>query len=156
MLGDKLRELRKKHNKTQAEIGRLLGTDQSGYSKIENGIHSLPVSLLGTVANYYQITIDELLDFELEQPRSEIEKAYEKLDFHRINYIIDEDDFVKIPISKDYCFKVPTKKIPSLVSKLEEMCDDSLRETRTQVFKATLFDFLQAELNKTENNTDIK
>ena len=112
MLGDKLRELRKKHNKTQAELGRLLGTDQSGYSKIENGIHSLPVSLLGTVANYYQITIDELLDFELEQPRSEIEKAYEKLDFHRINYIIDEDDFVKIPISKDYCFKVPTKKYP--------------------------------------------
>lgn len=156
MLGDKLRELRRKHNKTQAELGHLLGTDQSGYSKIENGVHSLPVSLITTIANYYQITTDELLGFELEQPRSEIEKAYEKLDFYKITYSRTDNDWIEIPISQTYRFRVPTKKLPLLVTRLEQMCDDSLRETRAQVFKASLFDYLQSEFNKTESKQDKK
>ena len=149
MLGDKLRQLRKKHNKTQAELGRLLGTDQSGYSKIENGVHSLPVSLIATIANFYQITTDELLNFELEQPRSEIEKALEKLDGYKITYKKGTDDWIEIPISQSYCFRVPAKKLPLLIARLEQRTDDSLREARTQVFKAVLFDYLQSD-NKTD------
>ena len=149
MLGDKLRQLRKKHNKTQAELGRLLGTDQSGYSKIENGVHSLPVSLIATIANFYQITTDELLGFELEQPRSEYGKAIEKLDGYKVTYRIGADDWIEIPISQGYCFRVSAKKLPLLIARLEQMTDDSLREARTQVFKAVLFDYLLSA-NKTD------
>ena len=156
MLGDRLRELRKKHNKTQAELGKLLGTDQSGYSKIENGIHSLPVTLLGTVANYYQITTDELLDFELEQPRSEIDKAYEILDKYRIIYIKNENGWIEIPINKEYKFRVLIKKLPRLIAMLEQKCEDSLRETKAQVFKATLIDYLQTEYVEPNNLLDNK
>ena len=127
----------------------MLGTDQSGYSKIENGVHSLPVSLIATIANFYQITTDELLGFELEQPRSEYEKAIEKLDGYKVTYRIGADDWIEIPISQGYCFRVSAKKLPLLIARLEQMTDDSLREARTQVFKAVLFDYLLSA-NKTD------
>ena len=96
MLGNRLRELRKKHNKTQAELGKLLGTDQSGYSKIENSIHSLPVSLLGILANYYRMSIDELLEFTPNNPQTDAEKALSKLDDYGIIYKIFNDGRIGI------------------------------------------------------------
>ena len=86
----------------------------------------------------------------------EFEKAYEKLDFYKITYSRTDNDWIEIPISQTYRFRVPTKKLPLLVTRLEQMCDDSLRETRAQVFKASLFDYLQSEFNKTESKQDKK
>ncbi len=149
MLGDKLRELRKQHKKTQAELGHLLGTDQSGYSKIENGVHSLPVSLVCTIANYYKITTDELFDFKPENSRSELEKACEKLDKYGIEYIKSENDYVEIPIINDCVFRISTKKLPILVNKLESKSEESLNEMKIQAFRAFFLDYLQ---NNTNNN----
>jgi len=143
MLGNRLRELRKKHNKTQAELGKLLGTDQSGYSKIENSIHSLPVSLLGILANYYRMSSDELLEFTPNNPQTDAEKALSKLDDYGIIYKIFNDGRIGILQPKNVICFIPMEQLPEIIQLLEKQCDDSLKEIKAKIFKAALTDYLQ-------------
>ena len=46
---DRIRELREDHDKTQAELARVLGTTQQVYSRYENGTNELPLRHLITL-----------------------------------------------------------------------------------------------------------
>lgn len=142
MLGDRLRELRKKHHKTQAELGCLLGTDQSGYSKIENGIHSLPVSLLSVLANYYRISIDELLDFVPVNPLTETEKSLKFLDDYGIEYSLT-DNGITLKQNEKSSFYISFEDIPILIKSVNSDCDNSLKEVKKKLFRATFFERIQ-------------
>ena len=136
MYGQRLRELRKKHKKTQAEIGKLLGTDQSGYSKIENDIHSLPISLLGTLANYYGISIDELLEHEPANPKTDKEKAIDILRKYEIAYKNDNQT-ISFLLPQNVTYEIPLDKLPT---------------TKRQVFKSLLITYLSEDLDTEQNN----
>ncbi len=60
LLGEMLRELRKKHSYSQITVAEYLGIDRSTYAKYELG--RLPdVSVLVKIASFYNISIDSLV-----------------------------------------------------------------------------------------------
>ena len=61
--GMKRKELRKKHKMTQTELARILNIDQRTLSSIETGkTKSFSENLLICAANYFQVSIDYLLE----------------------------------------------------------------------------------------------
>lgn len=64
-IGSILKELRTKHNLTQEQLAELIGVSSQAVSKWENNISYPDVSLLPILANYFQVTTDELLGVNL-------------------------------------------------------------------------------------------
>ncbi len=56
----RLRDIREDHDKTQAEIAQLLGTDQSSYAKYEQGKNMMGINKYIILAKYYNVSIDYL------------------------------------------------------------------------------------------------
>lgn len=59
-IGNKIRELRMRHNLTQAELGKQVGVSMQAVSKWERG-GTPDIGVLLCIAQYFNITIDELL-----------------------------------------------------------------------------------------------
>ena len=57
----RLRDLREDHDKTQAEIAKMLGTSQTMYARYERGASELPIRHLIKLADYYGVSTDYLL-----------------------------------------------------------------------------------------------
>ena len=60
-LGEKLKELRKNKNVSQEQVAAYLGVSFQAISKWENCITSPDITLLPSIARYYGITVDDLL-----------------------------------------------------------------------------------------------
>lgn len=54
--------LRKENNIKQKEIAEVLGVSQNTYSQYETGKIALTDQILITLADYYQVSVDYLLD----------------------------------------------------------------------------------------------
>lgn len=59
----RIKDLREDKDKTQKEIAKLLKTDQSYYSKYENGKRPLPIEHLMTLCEYYNVSADYILGY---------------------------------------------------------------------------------------------
>ena len=62
--GQFLKELRKEKGLTQEQFSEILGVSNRSISRWENGVNMPDFDLVIEIANYYQVTIDELLDGE--------------------------------------------------------------------------------------------
>ena len=62
----KLKELRKKHKKSQKEIADYIGVTQSNYSKYEQGTIEPNINQICLLAKLYNTTTDELLGIKKE------------------------------------------------------------------------------------------
>lgn len=60
-LGLKLRELREQRNLTQTELGEKLMISRKTICKWENGVGLPSIQFLKDVADFYEMTIDEIL-----------------------------------------------------------------------------------------------
>lgn len=58
----RLRDLREDADLTQADVARLLHTTQQQYNKYEQGIQPIPVRHLIKLADYYNVSVDYILD----------------------------------------------------------------------------------------------
>jgi transcriptional regulator with XRE-family HTH domain len=58
---NRLYELRKDHDKTQAQIAEYLQTTQQQYQKYESGSQELPVRRLYQLAELYNVSADYIL-----------------------------------------------------------------------------------------------
>ena len=58
----RIRNLREDADKTQMEIAKMLGCDQSLYSKYERGEREIPLEIMKKLADYYGVSIDFLLE----------------------------------------------------------------------------------------------
>lgn len=56
-----IRELREDNDKTQAEIGEIIGVPQSYYSKQELGLKPFKVEQIIQLAKYYNVSADYIL-----------------------------------------------------------------------------------------------
>lgn len=63
-IGIRLKELRVKHNLAQREVAEVLHIKNSTYSKYENGKLVLSFSKLITLAKFYNVSADYILDFK--------------------------------------------------------------------------------------------
>lgn len=62
--GQFLKELRKEKGQTQEQLSEILGVSNRSISRWENGVNMPDFDLVIKLANYYQVSIDELLDGE--------------------------------------------------------------------------------------------
>lgn len=58
----KLKKLRENKKFTQEYIGKLLNTTQQQYYKYEKGIQEIPVHHLITLAKFYGVTLDKIVE----------------------------------------------------------------------------------------------
>lgn len=72
--GTTLKELRKKRGLTQEQLAEYLGISSQAVSKWENNISYPDVSLLPVLANYFQVSTDELLGVDTAKRTETIQK----------------------------------------------------------------------------------
>jgi transcriptional regulator with XRE-family HTH domain len=70
-LNERLRELRKKAGYSQQQMARKLHLTQGAISQWENGITVPAADQLSTLADVFEITVDELLGRSAEQPEED-------------------------------------------------------------------------------------
>ena len=58
----RLRNLREDNDYSQKQIAEMLYIDQSTYSRYENGLLDIPLSILIKLSNIYNVSIDYLID----------------------------------------------------------------------------------------------
>lgn len=58
----RIRELREDHDLTQEQMGTILNISQRTYSRYENNERSIPLEILIKIANYYNVSLDYLVE----------------------------------------------------------------------------------------------
>ena len=58
----RIRELRKERGLNQTEIAKELNISQTGYSKYETGENDVPTIVLIKLAQFYQTSVDYILE----------------------------------------------------------------------------------------------
>ena len=58
----RIRELREERDLNQTAVAKMLGMSQTGYSKYETGENDLPTDILIKLSNFYNVSIDYILD----------------------------------------------------------------------------------------------
>ncbi|MBQ8409564.1 MAG: helix-turn-helix domain-containing protein [Clostridia bacterium] len=65
-IGEKIRNLRKNKNVTQAQLADALAVSSQSVSKWENDLSAPDISVLPAIARYFGITMDELFNYRLD------------------------------------------------------------------------------------------
>ncbi len=58
----RIKDLREDHDLLQKEVANILGISQQYYSEYENGKRTVPIAHLITLAKYYNVSIDYLVN----------------------------------------------------------------------------------------------
>jgi transcriptional regulator with XRE-family HTH domain len=99
-VGQKLRMIRGLYRLSQESLSRDLKMSQPGYAKLERGETDIPFSRLKQIAEYYKLSVVDLLTFgedrqaaygnrlELELYRKEVEYLKQRLD--------DKDEIINL------------------------------------------------------------
>lgn len=61
MIFQRIKDLRQDADLTQAEISKYLYISQRAYSHYENGTRDIPINILISIADFYNVSIDYLL-----------------------------------------------------------------------------------------------
>ena len=87
-----LQYLRKQHNKTQKDIGDLCGKTYTAVSNWEQGIREPDTIDLGIIANYFNLTVDDIMfkDLKVQNAMSNNSLQHTKLEQYQI--LFDKDN----------------------------------------------------------------
>jgi transcriptional regulator with XRE-family HTH domain len=78
-IGMKIIEKRREKGLTQEELADYLGISKPAVSKWESGQSYPDITLLPVIASYFDISVDELFDYQPQMNKLEIRKLYRKL-----------------------------------------------------------------------------
>ncbi|MBQ4570556.1 MAG: helix-turn-helix transcriptional regulator [Bacilli bacterium] len=84
-VGKNIKKLREKKGLTQEKLANFLGVTPQAISRWENETGYPDIELLPLIANFFDVTIDELLDREIEKNKLEIQEGIKEID--RLNSI---------------------------------------------------------------------
>lgn len=84
-----LKYLRKKKNLTQAQVGKICGKSDRAISTYENGTREPDVTDLGSLSDFFEVTIDELLFKDLKEIKNNY--SFEYL-YDKYKKILTDDD----------------------------------------------------------------
>ena len=79
LFGKRIKELRKKKKLTQEQLGELVGVDYKQIGNIETGTYFTTMPTLEKIALALEVQIEELFNFNHNQPRDYILKELNKL-----------------------------------------------------------------------------
>lgn len=68
----RIRDLREDNDLNQTQVAKMLDMSQTGYSKYETGENDLPTCVLIKLADFYETSIDYILE------QTDIKKRYPK------------------------------------------------------------------------------
>ena len=66
---ERIRNLREDQDLTQAYIGKVLNVTQKSYSRYENGDRAIPIELLSKLADFYDTSVDYLINRTTPYPK---------------------------------------------------------------------------------------
>lgn len=105
--------LRKKKGVTQDELAGFLGVTKASVSKWENGQSMPDIMLLPEIATYFDVSVDELLGYEPQLAKEQIQKLYSELG----------DNFANMPFEEAFAkSEVLVKKYYSCYCFLLQIC----------------------------------
>ncbi|BDR52432.1 transcriptional regulator [Bombiscardovia nodaiensis] len=78
-LGQALAGLRQERGSTQQELGNFLGVSKVAVSKWENELSLPDISLLPLLASYFNVSIDQLLDYDAQLSDEQVQAIYTQL-----------------------------------------------------------------------------
>ena len=79
-LGENLKKYRTKHELTQEQLANVLGVSAQAVSRWENGTTYPDITLLPTIASYFEITLDELMGMQDFKSEEQIKELLAKID----------------------------------------------------------------------------
>lgn len=123
-IGKVIKELRTNKNKTQDELADFLGVSTPAISKWENGVTYPDITLLPTLAHYFNVSIDKIMDYKPNLTDTEIDeliKECESLIFKDINKAIELFEQYLIQYSSDPKLKIRLSEISIMIySKIQD------------------------------------
>jgi len=82
-IGNKIKELRKKKGITQEQLSETIGISFQAVSKWENNIALPDITLVPTLASFFEISIDELFDYNLRELQEKVTKICDEAYIYR-------------------------------------------------------------------------
>lgn len=78
-IAENIMKLRKQKGITQEELANFLGVTKASVSKWENGQSMPDIILLPEIATYFDVTVDQLMGYEPQLSKEQIQKLYGEL-----------------------------------------------------------------------------
>jgi transcriptional regulator with XRE-family HTH domain len=95
-LSDSIKAIREEKNLKQIEVAAHIGVDKSAYSKIEKGLRSLTVEELQKMAQLFNLTTDQIINYESNMPTEVIIEDKTTVEQMRLIQQLEEDDKLTI------------------------------------------------------------
>ncbi|WP_042274634.1 helix-turn-helix domain-containing protein [[Clostridium] dakarense] len=103
-IGEVIKSLRRNKNVTQEQLANIIGISTPAVSKWESGTSYPDITVLPILANYFEVTIDELLNYKNELTKEEIEEIFKKCEDLISQEKVDES----IKLCEKYIRKYPS------------------------------------------------
>ena len=123
MIGECIKNLRKSHKLTQAELSDILNIGQSTLANFENGKRTIPTDIITKLAQYFNVTTDYLLGISSEPTTNSINYTYLNNDELQLlnTYRILSPDARQVVLGKTLDFKLSeTATAPNKKKTLDE------------------------------------
>jgi len=91
-LADNIKAIREEKNLKQIEVATHINVDKSAYSKIEKGLRALTVDELQKMAQLFNMTTDQVINYDGKVPTEVIIEDKTAVEQMRLIQQLDEDD----------------------------------------------------------------
>ncbi|WP_092722932.1 helix-turn-helix domain-containing protein [Hydrobacter penzbergensis] len=91
-LADSIKNIREEKHLMQKEVATHIGVDKSTYSKIEKGLRELTVAELQKIAQLFNMTTDQLLNYDGDMPQEVVLEDKTAVEQMRLIQQLDDED----------------------------------------------------------------
>lgn len=94
-IGENIKKLRKREGLTQREFGEKVGLSEITIRRYEKEINTPTIEIINTIANKFNISVEDILDFTKEQEEM-LDKIIEESANHAINDVLPLVEYINI------------------------------------------------------------
>jgi len=91
-LANNIKNIREEKNLKQIEVATHIGVDKSAYSKIEKGTRALTIDELQKMAQFFNMTTDQILNYDGKIPQEVIIEDKTAVEQMRLIQQLESDD----------------------------------------------------------------
>ncbi len=91
-LADNIKNIREEKNLKQIEVATHIGVDKSAYSKIEKGLRSLTVEELQKMAQLFNLSTDQIINYDGKVPREVVMEDKTAVEQMRLIQQLDDEE----------------------------------------------------------------
>lgn len=91
-IGKNIKKIREEKSLTQQAIADLIAMHRSNYSRVETGDRDLSIEAVGKIAKFFNMTIDDLVNFEGEIPNEVTFDDKNTIEQMQLIQQLDEED----------------------------------------------------------------